>query len=89
MEDTWRHREACVKAKRSCEGGMFVQWLDKNLDGFTPKRYLGCVLHVRVFWSFSRCLYIYMEGLCGQSTSLTVSHLEFLSFVLRARVGER
>jgi hypothetical protein len=59
MEDTWRHREACVKAKRSCEGGVFVQWLDKNLDGFTPKRYLDCVLHVRVFWSFSRCLYIY------------------------------
>ena len=57
-EDTWRHREACVEAKRSCEGGMSVRWPDKMLDGFTPKRYLACMLNGGRFGLWSGCLYI-------------------------------
>ena len=53
----WRHREACVEAKWSREAGVSVQDFDKKLDSFTPEGYLGCMLNVRVFWSFAECLY--------------------------------
>ena len=33
---TWRHREACVEAKRSHDGDVFVWCLYKKLDEFVP-----------------------------------------------------
>lgn len=36
MEGTWRHREACVEAKQSREGGVSVRCSDKNMDRFAP-----------------------------------------------------
>ena len=33
-EGTWRHREACIEAKRSREGGMSVRGSSKKLDDF-------------------------------------------------------
>lgn len=57
-EDMWNHRKACVEAKRSFEGDMFIQCSEQKLDDFTPKGYLGCVFHVRAFWSFVGRLYI-------------------------------
>jgi len=33
-EGTWRHREACVEAKRSREGGVSVCGLYKKMDEF-------------------------------------------------------
>ena len=35
-EGMWRHREACVEAKRSREGGVSVQCSYRKLDDFTP-----------------------------------------------------
>jgi hypothetical protein len=32
----WRHREPCVEAKQSCEGGVFVRCSYKKLDQFAP-----------------------------------------------------
>ena len=37
VEGTWRHREACVEAKRSREGGVYVRCSSKKLDSFTPR----------------------------------------------------
>ena len=50
------------------------------MDGFTPKEYLSCVLHVRVFMSFAECLYI--RGRDVGADDLFASHLEVLSFIL-------
>ena len=63
LEDTWRHREACVEAKRSCEGGMSVRWPDKMLDGFTPKSYLACTFNGGCFghWPGRLHIEIYRE----------------------------
>ena len=33
-EDTWRHHEACVEAKRSREGGVSVRCFYKKMDDF-------------------------------------------------------
>jgi hypothetical protein len=47
-----------VEATQNREDVMSVQGSDRNKDAFTPKGYLGCVLHVRVFWSFGQRLYM-------------------------------
>ena len=85
-EGTWHHREACVEVKQSREDGVSVRWSDKKLDGFTPRGYLGCVLHLRAFWSFAKCLYIYVEGLCGQPTSFASLILRSSHLSVKARV---
>ena len=36
VEGMWRHREACVEAKQSREGGVSVQCFYKKLDEFAP-----------------------------------------------------
>ena len=35
-EGTWRHRKACVEAKRSREGGVSVRGSSKRMDKFAP-----------------------------------------------------
>ena len=79
----WFHRKACVEAKPNHEG-VSIRSFNKKLDDFFPERYLGCVLYVRLFWSFDQ-MSIYVKELCGQPTSLA----SLLSFVVRARLGER
>ena len=83
-EGTWRHHEVCVESKQNHEGGVSIHSFNKKLDAFFPERYLGCVLYVRLFWSFDQ-MSIYVKELCGQPTSLA----SLLSFVVRARLGER
>jgi len=39
----WRHHEACVKAKQSCEGVGTVGCARKYMDGFAPQ---GCVSRI-------------------------------------------
>lgn len=87
-ENTWRHRKACVEAKQSRKGDVSVWGSSKNLAGFTPEEYLGCVLHVRAFWSFAKgYLAIHersVEGCVGSlplGIPLCISHLEVLSLV--------
>jgi hypothetical protein len=46
------------------------------LDGFTPEGYLGCVLHVRVFRTFAKRLYI-----CGWAVGQLSLLVKVLSFV--------
>ena len=77
MKGMWCHREVCVEVKQDREGGMSVRWSGKNLNGFIPKGYLGCVLHIRVFWSFSRA-YIYVYG-CWTAISFFLG--SFICFV--------
>ena len=54
----WLWRARGVEAKQSREGGVSIRGSNKKLDSFTPRGYLGCVLHVRVFWSFGQRLYM-------------------------------
>ena len=35
-DNIWRHREACIEAKRSREGGVGVRSKYGDLDGFAP-----------------------------------------------------
>ena len=35
-EGTWRHRKACVEAKRSREGDVFVRCSQKKMNHFVP-----------------------------------------------------
>ena len=66
---------------------MSIQRSEKKLDDFTPKGYLGCVLHVRTFWTFPNT-YIY----CGWAIGAAIPLVEVLSFVCErdfVRVKER
>ena len=76
-EGTWHHREICVKAKRSCEGGMSARDSNKKMDDFTLRGYLGCVLHV------IRQMPIYMCRDCVNNLPLASHVVEVLSFVVR------
>ena len=78
-EGRWRPRDTCVEVKRSREGDMSVRCSSKKLDGFTPKGYLGCVLHVKVLWSFAKSLYI-ESGMVEGRYLFCFSHLEVLTF---------
>jgi len=33
-EGMWSHREACIEAKRSCEGGVSVRYSYEKMDKF-------------------------------------------------------
>ena len=35
-EGTWRHREACIEAKRSCQDRVSVRGSYKKMDKFAP-----------------------------------------------------
>ena len=53
---TWRHREACVEAKQSCECGVSVRCSNKNMDHFAPAWVVTVVISVWVFYSFVKDL---------------------------------
>ena len=72
-EGTRRHHEVCVEVKRSREGGVSVRGSRKKLDGFTPKGYLDCVLHVKVFWYFGQMLIHTWRGCWGSSPFFSFS----------------
>ena len=57
VDGTWRHHEVFIEAKKNREGRASVRCFEKNLDGLR-EGYLGYVIHVRVFWTFARRLYI-------------------------------
>ena len=48
-EGTWRHREACVEAKRSREGGVSVRGLYKKMDEFAPAWVVIVMKNVGIF----------------------------------------
>ena len=85
-EGTCCYRETCIEVKRSREGGVSVRRSDKKLNGFTPRGYLECVLNVRVFWSFAKCLYI-CGGLCGKPTSWASLIWRSSHLIVRVRLG--
>jgi len=45
-EGTWRHREACIEAKRSREGDVSVRGSNKKLDEITLRHVIGVVVVV-------------------------------------------
>lgn len=80
IEGMWCHRDASVEVKQNYEGGVSVWCSSKKMYNFNPEGYLGRVLHVRAFSSFSRHLYVCVEGLCWQ-LPLASLLVEILSFV--------
>ena len=48
-EGTWRHREACVEAKRSREGDVSVRGSSKKMDEFAPA---WAVIIINSVWVF-------------------------------------
>jgi hypothetical protein len=56
VEDTGRHREACVEAKQSREGGVSVLWLYQKLDYFALAWACIVVIRVEIFSSFVRTI---------------------------------
>jgi hypothetical protein len=77
--DTWWHLEACVGAKRSQEGTGSVGSIKKNLNGFTPRGYLGCVLHVKGL--VEKLSLAGHPHLCGVERRLGLERDEWLLFL--------
>ena len=48
-EDTWRHHEACVKAKRSREGGVSVRCSYGKMDDFAPTWACIVIISIETF----------------------------------------
>jgi len=80
-EDTWHLHEACIKVKRSREGGVSVRWSSKNLDDFTPEGYLRCMLNGGRFGYWPGCLYIEKVGWLREGTP---GHTSFASLIWRS-----
>ena len=56
-EGTWRHREVCVEAKRSRNGGVSIRGSYKNIDEFAPAWAVIVTSSVGVLLSFNRTIY--------------------------------
>ena len=54
VEGTWRHREACVEAKRSREDGVSVRGSSKKMDNFAPAWV--------VIINNNICVFLFFEG---------------------------
>ena len=77
-EGTWRHREACVEAKRSCEDRVSVRGSYKKMDKFAPAWAVIVNNNIVIFLSSEGDLED-KRGICSHPTgSITSSRLLFL-----------
>ena len=78
-EGMWRHREACVEAKRSREGGVSVRGSSKKIDEFAVAWAVIVNNSVRVFLSSEGDLEDKKRGIDSHPTrSISSSRLLFL-----------
>ena len=81
-EGTWRHREACIEAKRSREGGVSVRCFCKKFDEFAPVGAVIVINSVGVFLSSGEDLEDKKRAMSSHPIRLTCSSHPLLSLFL-------